>query len=299
MPLPSIAPGWTHRQLDGLPGECHFQQRQVDQGLLLVHSDYCLRQPVVQQATRSGDSAALVITIALQGASGYHMQDGTQLRFEAGHTTVSAFRAGSGERRLDGGGHIEQLRVWIEEATLARYAPELAARLPVQGVARLAHAATTPAVAAQARALLRASDPLAVHIGVLSVLAEQLRGLPLPMAGPAAKPLPRWSDAQIEGIERAHALMQAQLAQELTLDYLCLQAGLSQFKFKQLWRYRYNDSPWRTLLALRMRRAHALLEAGCQVAQAGWQVGYRHPPNFSAAFVRFFGYAPKRVARSR
>ena len=37
---------------------------------------------------------------------------------------------------------------------------------------------------------------------------------------------------------------------------------------------------------------------GCQVAQAGWQTGYRHPPNFSAAFSRYFGYAPKTVGRA-
>ncbi|WP_251374031.1 hypothetical protein [Janthinobacterium sp. JC611] len=37
---------------------------------------------------------------------------------------------------------------------------------------------------------------------------------------------------------------------------------------------------------------------GCQVAQAGWQTGYRHPPDFSAAFSRYFGYAPKTVGRA-
>jgi len=45
-------------------------------------------------------------------------------------------------------------------------------------------------------------------------------------------------------------------------------------------------------------RARLLLESGCQVAQAGWQVGYRHPANFSTAFSRYFGYAPKTVGRA-
>ena len=89
-----------------------------------------------------------------------------------------------------------------------------------------------------------------------------------------------------------------QMAQALTLDYLCAHVGLSLFKFKQGWKYRYGDSPQRTLLALRMQRAKLLLENGCQVAQAGWQTGYRHPANFSAAFSRYFGYAPKTVGRA-
>ena len=108
----------------------------------------------------------------------------------------------------------------------------------------------------------------------------------------------RWRDTDIVKIERAHALMEEQLAQELTLDYLCAQVGLSLFKFKQGWRHRYDDSPYRTLLALRMQHARLLLENGCQVAQAGWQVGYRHPANFSTAFSRYFGYAPKTVGRA-
>ncbi|WP_219117810.1 AraC family transcriptional regulator [Janthinobacterium sp. UMAB-56] len=167
--------------------------------------------------------------------------------------------------------------------------------LPEGGARQLAHAATTAASALQARSLLRATDPLAVHIGVLSLLAEQLRGLrPLP----ACAPVPRWSEADIAKLERAHALMQAEMAQTLTLDYLCAQVGLSLFKLKQGWRYRYSDSPQRTLLALRMQRAKLLLENGCQVAQAGWQTGYRHPANFSAAFSRYFGYAPKSVGRA-
>ncbi|MCU9949128.1 helix-turn-helix domain-containing protein [Pseudomonas sp. PDM13] len=48
-----------------------------------------------------------------------------------------------------------------------------------------------------------------------------------------------------------------------------------------------------------MHKAHLLLESGCQVAQAAWQVGYRHPNNFSAAFTAFFGKSPKTVFGKR
>ncbi|MGK5028991.1 hypothetical protein [Janthinobacterium sp. MDT1-19] len=81
-------------------------------------------------------------------------------------------------------------------------------------------------------------------------------------------PLPRWSKADIAKLERAYALMQEPMAQDLTLDYLCAQVGLSLFKFKQGWHYRHNDSPQGTLLALRMQLAKLLLENACQVAQA-------------------------------
>ena len=287
------AAGWTRRQLDPGLKECRADQRQVEQGLLLVHSDYRPRRALVEQSQHD-DAGGLVITIGLEGASGYTTRDGGQLHFRGGHTTVTAFHHVSGERRFEAHHRAAQLRVLVGEEALARYWPEgLASLLPNGGARQLAHAATTRTAALHARSLLRATDPLAVHIGVLSLLAEQLRTL-----RPAPAPVPRWSDADIARLERAYALMQEQMAQELTLDYLCAQAGLSLFKLKQGWRYRYNDSPQRTLLALRMQRAKLLLENGCQVAQAGWQTGYRYPANFSAAFSRYFGYAPKTVGRA-
>ena len=287
------AAGWMRRQLDHGMDDCRADQRQVDQGLLLVHSDYRPRLALVEQSQHD-DAGGLVITIGLEGASGYTTRDGGQLHFRGGHTTVTAFHHVSGERRFEAHHRAAQLRVLVGEEALARYWPEgLASLLPNGGARQLAHAATTRTAALHARSLLRATDPLAVHIGVLSLLAEQLRTL-----RPAPVPVPRWSDADIARLERAYALMQEQMAQELTLDYLCAQAGLSLFKLKQGWRYRYNDSPQRTLLALRMQRAKLLLENGCQVAQAGWQTGYRYPANFSAAFSRYFGYAPKTVGRA-
>ena len=287
------AAGWTRRQLDPGLKECRADQRQVEQGLLLVHSDYRPRLALVEPS-KHDDAAGMVITIGLEGASGYVARDGQQLCFRSGHTTVTAFRHVSGERRFEANQRAAQLRVLVDEDALARYWPQgLIALLPDAGARQLAHAATTGASVLHARALLRATDPLAVHIGVLSLLAEQLRAL-----RPAPATVPRWCDTDIAKLERVHALMQEQMAQDLTLDYLCAQVGLSLFKLKQGWRHRYNDSPQRTLLALRMQRAKLLLENGCQVAQAGWQTGYRHPPNFSAAFSRYFGYAPKTVGRA-
>ena len=204
-------------QLDPGLKECRADQRQVDQGLLLVHSDYRPRLALVEQSQHD-DAGGLVIAIGLEGASGDTTRDGGQLHFRGGPTTVTAFHHVSGERRFEAHQRAAQLRLLVGE----------------------------------------------------EALAQQLRAL-----RPA--PAPRWSDADIARLERAYVLMQEQMAQDLTLDYLC---------------------PQRTLLALRMQRAKLLLENGCQVAQAGWQTGYRHPANFSAAFSRYFGCAPKTVGRA-
>jgi AraC-like DNA-binding protein len=58
-------------------------------------------------------------------------------------------------------------------------------------------------------------------------------------------------------------------------------------------------TPHRMLHEIRMRKAYTLLESGCQVAQTAYQVGYKFPNNFSAAFTRFFGKSPKSVFGKR
>lgn len=270
------------------------QQREIEAGLLLVHTDYVPTRPLREHSVHADGAGALVMTIGLDGESAYTARDGTQLRFRRGHTTVSAFRHSSGERSCEAGQRVAQLRVIVAASVLQRYWPwPEKSLLPDDGVVPLAYAPTTPAASAQVCSLLRSNDALAVHIGVLSLLAEQLGALQ-----PAAASAPRWREDDIARLERVYALMQELMAQELTLDYLCAQVGMSLFKLKQGWRYRYNSTPYQSLLALRMQRAQQLLEGGCQVAQAGWQVGYRHPSNFSTAYTRFFGRTPKTTGRA-
>lgn len=125
------------------------------------------------------------------------------------------------------------------------------------------------------------------------ILSRQLRDLE-PAPGPG-----RLSQADIARVEAARALMSEQMDRDLTVQYLCIAVGLNEFKLKEGFRKLYGISPHRLLTALRMQRAWELLETGCQVAQAAYRVGYRHPANFSAAFTRFHGRAPKSVFGKR
>ncbi|MFI3220487.1 MAG: helix-turn-helix domain-containing protein [Methylococcales bacterium] len=49
---------------------------------------------------------------------------------------------------------------------------------------------------------------------------------------------------------------------------------------------------------IRMNKAYQLLKSShCQVSVAADFVGYSHANNFSAAFVKYFGIAPKVIAK--
>ncbi len=290
-------PGWTRQALPAKLGDCHAERFTLGDGMVLARSLYHPLRDLVEESVNTDAARTLVITLGLSGESGYVARDGATLRFGAGHTTLAAFSGSHGERRYAAGQPVRQLRLLLSGEALDRYVgPELSERLTrVRGVRQLDHYRSTPASLAHARRLAqppagRATDTLDLHIAMLSLAALELRHL-----APAPVLAPRHSDDDLARLERARDLLATQMDRELTLAYLAGAVGLNEFKLKQGFRDVFGTSPHRMLLELRMRRAWALLETGCQVAQAGYQVGYAHPPNFSAAFTRFFGRTPKSV----
>lgn len=294
-PGPGPRPGWLRLALPADLGDCHADRLDLGDGLALVHSQYKPRRDLIEENAAGQGGRTLVITLALRGVSAYRGADGAGLDFRGGQTTVTAFRRHLGERHYLGGDTVSQLRLLVGEAALRRYAgaAQADALFGAGGLRRLTQGRTSADLAAVAAELARGTDPLDTHIKALTLLSRQLRALaPAPVPG-------RLGEADIARLERAHALMREQMDRELTVQYLCLATGLNEFKLKQGFRALYGSSPMRLLTEMRMRRAWELLEGGCQVAQAAYQVGYRHPANFSAAFTRFHGRAPKSVFGKR
>lgn len=295
---PSGVAGWSRLQLPDTVCDCHAERLDIDHGLAVVRSRYLPRRDLAEHSAQQDGARRLILTFALQGDSGYESQGGERLAFSAGFTTVSAARDSVGERRYKANEPVAQLRLLVDEATVVRYFGEQGRHrlLPDAGLRPLAFGRTSAASAAHAAALGRRSaqpiqNPLDLHIHALSLLAGEMRALQAPAPAAAG----RLSPQDIRKLEQARDLMQAQMQSPLTVAYLCASVGLGESKLQRGCRELFGASPYRLLLELRMRRALALLEAGAQVAQTAWQVGYAHPANFSAAFTRFHGRAPKAV----
>lgn len=299
---PTPHPGGQRIRLPAAFGDCRTERLSLDDGLALVSTRYLPNRPLVEESINPHPEPMLVITFGLRGRSGYLGRDGSALAFDAGRTTVSRFHGGSGERRYDAAQEVSQLRLLADRRLLTRYlgAERVGQLLGDGGVRQLAGSPTAPASTAHVNALALALEqptggPLQMHIHALSLLAMQLEALATPPPSPTA----RLSQADIERLHQTRELMQAQLGQPLTVAYLCAAVGLNAFKLKQGFHHCFATTPHRLLLEMRMHKAHLLLESGCQVAQAAWQVGYRHPNNFSAAFTAFFGKSPKTVFGKR
>lgn len=276
---------------------CWIDRATLDDGLTVVRSHYQPTRDLAEASAQSDAGPTLVITYGLSGESGFVAEDGSSLRFGAGRTTLAAFAHTRGERHFRAQMAVRQLRLVLNGNALSRYLGEaavgqLASR---KGIRLLSEQPTT----AWCRTLLHPllsperTTPVDRHIAALTLAAEHLRSL-MPAQVLSASSL-RLGAADVEKLSRARDLMHTQMDHALTIPYLSATVGLNECKFKQGFRDLYGATPHQFLLDLRMRRARALLQSGCQVAQAAYAVGYRHPASFSAAFTRYFRQVPKSV----
>ncbi|MCK6374115.1 MAG: AraC family transcriptional regulator [Zoogloea sp.] len=286
--------------LPGRPGDCWIERTTLDDGLTVVRSHYQPARDLAEASVQDVAGPTLVITYGLSGESGFVAEDGSSLRFGAGRTTLAAFAHTRGERRFRAQTAVRQLRLVLNGRALERYLGEAAiAHLASRkGIRLLDEHPTTAGCRALLYPLLSpgAATPVDRHIAALTLAAEHLRPL-MPASAPASSSL-RLSTADIEKLARARDLMQNHMDRALTIPYLSAAVGLNECKFKQGFREIYGTPPHQFLLELRMQHARALLQSGCQVAQAAYAVGYRHPASFSAAFTRHFGHVPKSVGQS-
>ncbi|ALM54608.1 AraC family transcriptional regulator [Halomonas huangheensis] len=280
-------------------GACYCERISLENDLILVRLRYRPTCNLKEETINPHGRHMLAITFGLEGQSGYRGTEGTELLFRAGFTTVAAFCSSHGERHYVAGNTVSQLRLLVGEQTLSKYLGQSRARALLGGksIQQLAFRKSSRVSQGHATALASAfcmSSPnlLDMHFHSLALLSEQLR--------PIAPPTPEssslsWQD--VEALESVRDLMLERLDQPLTIPHLCAATGLNEFKLKEGFHKHFNTTPHRMLHDLRMRKAHALLESGCQVAQAAYQCGYRHPSNFSTAFSSFFGYPPKSLCR--
>jgi AraC family transcriptional regulator len=128
---------------------------------------------------------------------------------------------------------------------------------------------------------------IAVHLARnYGVTDEDSRG--------ASPSLPGFKLRQITDWMAEHA------AEELSLDRLAAQAGLSKFHFQRLFKAATGVSPSRYHINLRLNEARRLLrETKMSVVDVALEVGYADPSNFARLFRRENGLSPSEYRRQR
>ncbi|KAF1067746.1 MAG: Regulatory protein PchR [Pseudomonas citronellolis] len=294
------ASGWERQSLPEALGRCYSERLALEPGLLLVRTRYHPLCELLEDSVSAPAQATLVITLGLDGCSHYRSADGNGVDFRAGYSTVTAFNGSRGQRHYRAGETVSQLRLLLTREVLERYLGEAPAQelLGNGHLRQLGYQRSSAASRACAEALARharsaESSRLELQIQALSLLREAFRSLNV------QAPAQRLNAAEVQRLEQARDLLCTHLEQPLTLAWLAAQVGSSESRLRDGWKRHFGCTLSEDSLGLRMRHAHALLEGGCQVAQAAWAVGYRHAHNFSVAFSRFHGYPPSRVSGHR
>jgi len=96
----------------------------------------------------------------------------------------------------------------------------------------------------------------------------------------------RMSSKDMDKLEQIEAYMRANLDKPLSNTLLCALFCVSEYRLKECFRQAYGTSPNQHLQEMRMHRAREMLASGCQVAETAYRLGYQHPNNLSAAFIR-------------
>ena len=95
-------------------------------------------------------------------------------------------------------------------------------------------------------------------------------------------------------ILRVRDMLMSEPGRDFTLGEIAGEAGMSVTVLKAKFSAAFGQPVFAFLRDVRMQRAKDGLEnQGWTVSQAAYFVGYRHPTNFSTAFRRKFGFAPK------
>ena len=152
------------------------------------------------------------------------------------------------------------------------------------------------------------SLPLLDAVRRLLVLLDQPRDLPVlaPLAqreifyrvltgelGPRLRAL-AVADSQSQRIARAIDLLRRRFTEPLRIDELAAAAPLSPSSLHQHFKQVTSMSPLQYQKVLRLHRARQLMLAdGLDAANAGHQVGYESPSQFSREYRRLFGAPPR------
>ena len=103
---------------------------------------------------------------------------------------------------------------------------------------------------------------------------------------------------QIQKIARAVNHIQSHLDEKVSVEYLARLVNMSVSSFHRSFKAVMHVSPVKYAQSMKLFRAQTLLKEGYTVSEAGYQVGYNSPAQFSREYKRHFGYTPSATAVS-
>jgi AraC-like DNA-binding protein len=287
-----------HQTLPKELGEGYTDIVRLDTDLSYIETHYTPNKELGVLSQIESAEPRMVVTLALKGQSCFASHQGEQLFFNQGYTTIATFNSSSGERQYQANQTVMQMRLSLGKTWLDRYlgTPQ-SAQLFNRKTSLIAHQPISVQGMLAAQQLLTAKvapeiKPVFMHAQALSILAAELSCLY------QEKSTTKFTERDKAIASLARDILEQEFKTPPSIAVLAKRAGTNQFKLKKLFQHFFNNTPYGILLDIRMNKAYQLLASShCQVSTAADCVGYSHGNNFSAAFIKYFGIAPKFIAK--
>jgi AraC-like DNA-binding protein len=287
-----------HQTLPKELGEGYTDIVRLDTDLNYIETHYTPNKELGVLSQIESAEPRMVVTLALKGQSCFANHQGEELIFNQGYTTIATFNASIGERQYQANQTVMQMRLSLGKTWLDRYLGEPQSTQLFNRKTRLiAHQPISVQGMLAAQHLLTAKvapeiKPVFMHAQALSLLAAELSCLY------RDKSTTKFTERDKAIASLARDILEQEFKTPPSIAVLAKRAGTNQFKLKKLFQHFFNNTPYGILLDIRMNKAYQLLASShCQVSTAADFVGYSHGNNFSAAFIKYFGIAPKIIAK--
>ena len=274
---------------------------QLDLGLNYIETHYMPTRDLAVLSRIERQEPLLMVALDLKGLSRFVRNDGDEILFSEGYTTITAVQSSVGERQYEADKEVTQIRFALHQNWLDRYFGEdkSAQMLNKNGIQLLSYRPISPQAMVVAQQLLssdktKETNRLVMHGQVLSLLAFELGHLCVEQS---ANPM-KFTQRDAEIARSARDILLAEFKNPPSVEELASRVGINSFKLKKLFHHFFNDTPYGILLETRMNTAYRLLELGqCHVNVVADMVGYTHANNFSTAFINQFGISPKALQK--
>lgn len=104
----------------------------------------------------------------------------------------------------------------------------------------------------------------------------------------------------LQNIYKAREKMLSSLSTPPVLSVLAQYAGMSESKFKRLFKQVFGDSVFHYYQLRRLQKAASLLDTGhCSVTEVGYRLGFTNLSHFSRQFESIIGVKPKQYRKKK
>ena len=295
----------SRSQQQSLPdhiGDCHSRFFSLDSGLNYIETRYKPNCNLTVSNRMAQQEPRMVLTVGLSGHSQFQADHQDAIAFRGGYSTITTFNASEGERQYQADQSVTQLRFSMTQSWLAHYFGEGAFEqfFANNALQLIRHHPSASSSILAGQSLLKTDLPLRAQSlfrqgQAMTIIASELGQLLNEQTSSI-----RFTTHDKRIAERARDILAADLKNPPSVEALSKQVGSNPFKLKQVFHHYFDTTPYGMLLDLRMQNAHQLLTSGqYPVSVVSEAVGYRHPSNFSAAFIKYFGFPPKQLNKSR